>query len=71
MSEAPTMSDIVDQLTVRIERLEDTGVKDEAIVLRIARDTIVDYAMREDRLLRLIDTIFGLVNDERKNGGTS
>ena len=51
----PSLSSIVDQLSARIEGIEDTGDPAELVALNTAREALVAYALREDRLAALVD----------------
>lgn len=58
----PTLSSIVDQLTARIEGIQDTGDPHELAALRRARNEITDHAVRNSRNWLMIRDIIRKVD---------
>lgn len=60
----PSLSSIVDQLSARIDGIAETGDPVEVQVLERAREVIVAYVLREDRLASAIDEVLLRVSKE-------
>lgn len=62
-TDVPTLSSIVDQLTARIEGIEQTGDPVELQLLQDVRGELVDFALRDSHQKALIQDVLARVRE--------